>query len=166
MQMKVDRRFKNGFLITNSYTLGRATATTPVTEREHQRRRSTSSAAGADASTIGSTLRQQLRLRPSDPRRTAGWGTLPAAGSSRGCSRRSRGRRRTSRWTARCCGRRATRQRPDMNADANIIGDIGAGQPWFDTSVFTAPAANTFGNVTRNGPASTGRPSATSMARS
>ena len=47
-------------------------------------------------------------------------------------------------------------QRPDMNGDAEIQGGIGAGKTWFDTSVFSAPAANTFGNLSRNGSESTG----------
>jgi len=42
-------------------------------------------------------------------------------------------------------------QRPDMVRDPEIIGDVGAGKTWFDITAFAAPAANTFGNLTRNG---------------
>ena len=31
-----------------------------------------------------------------------------------------------------------------------MIGDIGPGKQYFDISVYSAPAANTFGNMTRN----------------
>jgi hypothetical protein len=32
-----------------------------------------------------------------------------------------------------------------------VLGGIGAGNQWFDPSVFSAPPDNTFGNVPRNG---------------
>jgi hypothetical protein len=41
-------------------------------------------------------------------------------------------------------------QRPNMNGDYKILGEYGPGKLFFDTSVFSAPAANTFGNMTRN----------------
>jgi hypothetical protein len=31
-----------------------------------------------------------------------------------------------------------------------VLGNIGPGQQYFDTSVYSAPAPNTFGNMTRN----------------
>ena len=34
--------------------------------------------------------------------------------------------------------------------DAEVLGGIGPGKLWFDTSVFSAPAQNTWGNVQRN----------------
>jgi len=42
------------------------------------------------------------------------------------------------------------RQRPNASARPDVFGDIGSGQLWFDTSVFSAPAAATWGNVQRN----------------
>ncbi len=41
-------------------------------------------------------------------------------------------------------------QRPNLNGDPKVLGNIGPGEIYFDTSVFSAPAANTFGNMTRN----------------
>ena len=41
-------------------------------------------------------------------------------------------------------------QRPNKSADPEVFGDIGPGQLYFDTSVFSAPAQNTWGNMTRN----------------
>ncbi len=41
-------------------------------------------------------------------------------------------------------------QTPDLVAPVKILHGIGAGNPWFATSSFAAPAANTFGNVGRN----------------
>ena len=40
--------------------------------------------------------------------------------------------------------------RPDLVGTFNVLGSLGPGQKWFDTTVFAAPAANTFGNMTRN----------------
>lgn len=41
-------------------------------------------------------------------------------------------------------------QTPDLVAPVKILHGIGLGDPWFSTSSFAAPAANTFGNVGRN----------------
>src|SRR5258708_5547101 len=41
-------------------------------------------------------------------------------------------------------------QTPDLVPPSRILHGIGAGNPWFATSSFAAPAANTFGNVGRN----------------
>ena len=42
-------------------------------------------------------------------------------------------------------------QRPNASGDPEIFGDIGPGQLYFDTSAFSAPAQDTWGNLTRNG---------------
>jgi len=42
-------------------------------------------------------------------------------------------------------------QRPDVSGTPAVLGGIGPGNPWFDTSVFSTPANNTFGNAERNG---------------
>jgi len=41
-------------------------------------------------------------------------------------------------------------QTPDLVAPVKILHGIGLGDPWFSTSSFAAPAANTFGNIGRN----------------
>jgi len=40
--------------------------------------------------------------------------------------------------------------RPNQIGDVRILGGLGPGQPYFDTSAFVNPAAGTFGNVGRN----------------
>jgi len=42
-------------------------------------------------------------------------------------------------------------QRPNVSGTPEVLGGIGPGNPWFDTSVFSSPAVNTFGNAVRNG---------------
>jgi len=41
-------------------------------------------------------------------------------------------------------------QRPNLNGEQQVLGKIGPGQQYFDTSVYSAPAPNTFGSMTRN----------------
>lgn len=44
-------------------------------------------------------------------------------------------------------------QRPNLNGSFTVVDTYNAGaayRTWFDTSVFSAPASNTFGNMTRN----------------
>jgi hypothetical protein len=40
--------------------------------------------------------------------------------------------------------------RPNVNGPVQIFGKIGPGEPYFNTSAFSAPLPNTFGNVGRN----------------
>jgi hypothetical protein len=42
-------------------------------------------------------------------------------------------------------------QRPDVTGTPAVLGNVGPGALWFDTSVFSSPANNTFGNAKRNG---------------
>src|SRR6185295_17611276 len=42
-------------------------------------------------------------------------------------------------------------QRPNVTGTPAVLGAVGPGALWFDTSVFSSPANNTFGNATRNG---------------
>lgn len=41
-------------------------------------------------------------------------------------------------------------QRPNLNGTPKKLGGVGPGSAYFDTAVFAAPAANTFGNMKRN----------------
>jgi hypothetical protein len=42
-------------------------------------------------------------------------------------------------------------QRPNVTGTPAVLGGIGPNSFWFDTSVFSSPANNTFGNAVRNG---------------
>jgi hypothetical protein len=41
-------------------------------------------------------------------------------------------------------------QRPNVAGTPEVIGDIGPGQKYFDTSVFSTPAQSTWGNMRRD----------------
>src|SRR5207245_2090399 len=43
-----------------------------------------------------------------------------------------------------------TTNRPNVTGEPHILGGVGPGELWFDTSVFVEPPAGTFGNVSRN----------------
>jgi len=156
LQTKLDRRFANGFLITTSYTLGRAKnysngdsngdIQTPADiERSWAR-------TGEDR--LHNFVVSFLYQLPAGPDRRwlregalsqilGGWQVsgffsaqsgLPIDFTANGAALRAPG----------------NTQRPDASGTPTVLGGIGAGNPWFDTSVFSAPAPNTWGNVHRN----------------
>jgi hypothetical protein len=158
MQVKVDRRMRSGLLLTNSYTLGRGysytngdgtggTIPTPADiERSWQRTSFDSTHSfnssfvymlpwgpqgawlkdGALAHVLGdweiTGLFSAISGTPIDF--TASSTSLNATGNS---------------------------QTPNATGTPKVLGGIGSNQLWFDTSVFSAPAANTWGSVERRG---------------
>ncbi len=158
MQFKIDRRMRGGLLLTNSYTFGRGysyingdgtggTIPTPADiERSWQRTSNDSTHSFANSflyllpfgpdgkwlqeGVLGKVLGDwqvtgvfsAISGTPIDF--TANAATLRAPGNS---------------------------QTPDATGKPDVLGGIGAGNLWFDTSVFSAPAQNTWGNVERRG---------------
>ncbi|MGH9914520.1 MAG: TonB-dependent receptor domain-containing protein, partial [Pyrinomonadaceae bacterium] len=150
LQVKVDRRFLKGLLLTTSYTYGQAINFSD------------------DNDGIATPANIELsKGRASFDRRhlfsqSFVW-ELPFAKEGNGLLRAVLGGWQlsgivaiqsgapinftTSNATLRAPG---NTQRPDLNGEPKIFGEIGPGNLFFDTSVFSAPAANTFGNRTRN----------------
>ena len=157
MQVKVDRRMRNGLSLTNSYTLSRAygfangdgagTISTPADwERGYQRTTFDSTHSfvssfvymlpwGPDGKwmkegIIGKALGDwqvtgvvsAISGTPIDF--TANAGLLRAPGNT---------------------------NTPNVSGTPAVLGGIGSGNLWFDTSVFSAPVANEWGNVERRG---------------
>ena len=136
--------------MTTSYTLGRAINYSG--ETGHRRRRPTSSAArGAPTSTArtcsrrasSGTCRSSRRTTTSSHWVLGGWqvsGIFTAYSGN------------PVNFTASAATLRApdNTQRPNLNGgDPEVFGDIGPGQLYFDTSVFSAPEQNTWGNMKR-----------------
>ncbi len=149
MQVKLDRRFSNGLLWTNSYTLGRS--------RDYVN----------DNGTIGTPADVQRSYGPSDFDRKHTFVSsfvyeLPLFKNNKGPVGRILGGWQVSGIFVAQSGTpvdiqggsalRApgNQQRPDLNGSQNVLGNIGPGQQYFDKSVYVASAANTFGNLTRN----------------
>jgi hypothetical protein len=150
LQVKVDRRFRGGWMVTNSYTLGRS-----ITFSD-------------DNGGIATPIKPELSRGPAgfDRRHiynaTFVW-DIPFANKSNGFIRAIFGGWQVSGifsaqsgtpigFTANAATLRApgNTQRPDLNGVPKVFGNIGPNKLYFDTSVFSAPAANTFGNMRRN----------------
>ncbi|MGH7184741.1 MAG: TonB-dependent receptor domain-containing protein, partial [Pseudomonadota bacterium] len=150
LQVKVDRRFNQGLLLTTSYTYGRAINYSD------------------DNGAVGTPADLELsRGRAGFDRRhlfsqSFVW-ELPFAKQGNGLLRAVLGGWQLSGilaiqsgapidFTAGNASLRApgNTQRPNLNGEPKVFGEIGPGKLYFDTSVFSAPAANTFGNLRRN----------------
>lgn len=150
LQAKVDRRFKGGWLVTNSYTFGRGTnfsddnggIGTPADISLSEGR------AGFDRKHMLTT--------------SFVW-DIPFANKSNGIVRAILGGWQLSgifvaqsgtpiNFTANgsLLAAPGNTQRPNLNGEVKVLGTIGPGSLYFDTSVFSAPAAATFGNMKRN----------------
>jgi carboxypeptidase family protein len=157
MQVKVDRRLRGGLLLTNSYTLARAysyangdgggTISTPADpERGYQR------------TTFDSThsfVSSFVYHMPWGP--DGKWLREGAIGKVLGDWQVSGVVSAISGtpidFTASATALRApgNSNTPNVTGTPDVLGGIGSGNLWFDTSVFSAPAANAWGNVERRG---------------
>ena len=150
LQTKLDRRFRNGFLLTTSYTLSRAEnysddnggiATPADVERSKGR-------AGFDRKhALAASLIWDVPFfrGRSDALHwvLGGWQVSGIATAYSGTP---------INFTANAATLRApgNTQRPNLSGDPRVIGDIGPGQFYFDTSVFSAADQNSWGNMRRN----------------
>jgi hypothetical protein len=159
LQMKLDRRFSNGLLVTTSYTLGRGwsyvtgdsngSATAISSPADLQR-----SWARTDQDRLHSLNVSFLYQIPVGPdgrwlregpmsQVLGGWQVsgfftaqsgLPINFTANGNNLHAPG----------------NTQRPNVSGTPAVYGNAGPGQLWFDTSVFSAPAPDTWGNAARN----------------
>ncbi len=158
LQIKVDRRMRGGLLLTNSYTFGRGysyingdgtggTIPTPADiERSWQRTSndSTHSYAGSF-----------LYLLPWGPDgrwvREGAMGKILGDWQVTGVFSAISGTPVDFTASATTLRAPGNSQTPDASGKPNVLGGIGQSDPWFDTTVFSAPAQNTWGNVERRG---------------
>jgi hypothetical protein len=156
LQAKLDRRFSDGFLLTTSYTLGRAInywqGTTNggiPTPADIERSRGRAEYDRTHNYTNGFVyvlpFGRDGRWARTGPASwiVGGWqisglftaqsGT-PINFTASGATLRAQG----------------NTQRANVNGAPAVLGGIGPGNLWFDTSVFSFPADDTFGNVPRN----------------
>ena len=157
MQVKVDRRMRGGLSLTNSYTLARAysfangdgapTISTPADpERGWQRTTfdSTHSFVSSFAYLMpwgpdGKWLREGAIAKA-----LGDWQVTGVFSAISGTP---------IDFTASATGLRApgNSNTPNATGAPEVLGGIGQNDLWFDTSVFSAPAANSWGNVERRG---------------
>ncbi len=156
LQAKLDRRFRNGFLLTTSYTLSRAinyseeTGIATPADIERSKGRPNFDRTHAFAASF---IWDMPFFR--EDKSVLGWvlGGWQVSGLFTAYSGTP------VNFTADAATLRApgNTQRPNLNGgDPEVFGAIGPGQLYFDTSVFSAPEQNTWGNMTRddsiNGP--------------
>src|SRR5205823_4786856 len=157
LQMKLDRRFSDGLLVTTSYTLGKGLSYTNgdsnsviATPADVQR-----SWARTDQDRLHSFNASFLYQIPVGPQRRwlregplsqvlgnwqmSGFFTvqsgLPINFIANGNNLHAPG----------------NTQRPNVNGTPAVLGNIGPGNLWFDTSVFSAAAPDAWGTAARNG---------------
>jgi Carboxypeptidase regulatory-like domain len=151
LQVKVDRRFKNNFLITNAYTLGRG-----YNYNGDDSNASISTPANI-ALSWGRTVNDRLHTfnssfvygLPFKHDGALGW--VLNGWQVAGLFTAQSGQALDITMSGALLRAPGNTQRPNLNGTSKIIGGIGSGKLWFDTSVFSAPPENTFGNLTRNG---------------
>jgi carboxypeptidase family protein len=157
MQVKVDRRLRDGLLVTNSYTLGRGynyfngdsngTISTPADFERSWGRTSFDSTHSFASSFVyllpwgpqGSWLQDGVLGKVLGDWQITG---IVSAISGTPIS-----------FTASAAGLRApgNTQTPNVSGKPEVLGGIGSNALWLDTSVFSAPPTGTWGNVQRNG---------------
>ena len=149
LQAKLDRRFRNGFLVTTSYTLGRAinysgeTDIDTPADIERSKGRADFDRTHVFASSV--IWDMPFFKEPDDVLHwvLGGWQVSGIFTAYSGTP---------VNFTASAATLRApdNAQRPNLNGgDPEVFGDIGPGQLYFDTSVFSAPEQNTWGNMKR-----------------
>jgi hypothetical protein len=157
MQVKVDRRMRGGLLVTNSYTLGRAysysngdggpTIRTPADFERSWNRTTFDSTHSFTSSFV------YLLPMGSDGRwlREGAVGKVLGDWQVTGLFSAISGT--PIEFTASTAGLRApgNDQTPNATGKPEVLGGIGSGARWFDTSVFSAAAPGTWGNIKRRG---------------
>jgi hypothetical protein len=157
LQMKLDRRFTGGLLVTSSYTLGRGKSyvngdsnTTIATPADIER-----SWARTDQDRLHSLVESFLYQLPVGPdRRWLREGPLSqvlGGWQISGIFQYQTGSPIGITMSAAALNAPGNTQRPDVSGTPKVLGGIGPGNLWFDTSVFSSPAPNVFGNAPRNG---------------
>ena len=157
LQVKLDRRFSGGLLVTSSYTLGRGWSYVNGDSNSGVATPADISLSWArtDQDRLHSLVESFLYQIPVGPGRRwlkdgplgqilGGWqlsGIFSAqSGSPIGIS--------MSNANLNAPG---NTQRPNQTGEPAVLGAVGPGALWFDTAVFSSPANNTFGNAPRNG---------------
>ncbi len=156
LQAKFDRRFSQGLLVTTSYTLGRAknysdgdsngSIQTPA-----DRERSWGRTNQDRLHNLVVSFLYQLPVGPDGRWLTSGalshilggWQVSGFFTTQSGTPISFT----ASNATLRAPG---NTQRPDASGTPDVLGGVGPGNLWFDTSVFSAPAAGVWGTVGRN----------------
>jgi hypothetical protein len=157
MQVKVDRRMRGGLMLTNSYTLGRAYSYSngdgsPEIKTPADFSRSWQRTTFDSTHSYTTSFVYMLPWGPQASHLNEGiaskilgdWQVTGLFSAISGTPIDFT----TSSALLRAAGNDQT---PNASATPKVLGGIGSNALWFDTSVFSAPAAATWGNVERRG---------------
>ena len=167
--MKVDRRFRNGFMLTNSYTLSRSydyvnengTVSTPIDFEQ--------SWARSNFDRLHNYTLTGLYELPWGPNKR--WlkegllGKLIGGWQLSGLFVAQSGVPLSITGNGTMLNTPGTTAYANLNGDNNVLGGLGQGNLYFDPSVYSQPAAGVQGNMKRN-TGLRGRASGSSTARS
>jgi hypothetical protein len=154
LQMKLDRRFSNGFLLTTAYTFSKAINYTddqgglaiPAVLSLNRGR------AGYDrAHSFVQSYIYELPFGPNKRWLNSGVGRWVLGDwQVNGIFSAYSGLPLNITISATSLNAPGNGNRPNMKGEFKQLGAVGAGTKWFDTTVFDAPAANTYGTLGRN----------------
>ncbi len=150
LQVKLDRRFSNGLLWTTSYTLARSKdyhsenglVSTPADIER--------SWALSDFDRKHSFVTSLVYELPFFKNTKGAVGGILGGWQVAGIFVAQSGTPVDIRASGATLRAPVNQQRPNLNGEQKVLGNIGPGQFYFDTSVYSAAAPNTFGNMTRN----------------
>jgi hypothetical protein len=156
LQVKLDRRFSQGLLVTTSYTLGRGLSytngdsnTTIATPADIQR-----SWARTDQDRLHTLNVSFLYQLPAGPDRRwlrdGTWSHVLGGWQVSGFFTVQSGLPIDFTAPAANLHAPSNTQRPNVSGTPTVFGNAGSGQLWFDTSVFSFPAPDTWGTAMRN----------------
>jgi len=148
LQLKLDRRFRNGFLVTNSYTYSKA--------RDYANENGGPSTPANPELSWGYGDNDRTHVYTGSFVWALPW--FKEGGVARwvlghwqvsGLLTAMSGQPLDVTMSAALLRAPSNTQRPDQIGEAKILGNYGPGKKYFDITAFAAPAANTFGNLTR-----------------
>ena len=154
LQIKFDRRFAQGFLLTTAYTYGKAIDyagdygglfinAIPELNRARSNDNPTH--------IFVQSYIYELPFGKGKPWMTSGVGAWVLGGwQINGILTLQSGLPLNITTSATPLNAPGNSNRPNLNGEPEIFGNVGAGQLWFDTSKFSAPASATYGTAGRN----------------
>jgi hypothetical protein len=154
LQVKLDRRYSNGLGITTAYTFGKAldyatdngTLGIPIDFSMNRGR-----SAQDRTHMYAQSFIYDLPVGPGRKWLTTGWsGKLLGGWQINGTFQVYSGLPMTFTYNATTLNAPGNAQRANITGPTKVLGGIGSGSKWFDTTNFSIPAAATFGNAGRN----------------
>ena len=154
LQVKLDRRFSGGFLLTTAYTFSKAIDLSNDNAGFFNQIDFRSNRGRADGDKTHVFVQSYIYELPFGPRgRWLRSGAVPLGSGDwqlNGIFSAESGLPLNITFSNTTLNAPGNNNRPNMSSKPEIYGNVGIGEKWFDVSRFSAPAPNTFGTVGRN----------------